>query len=110
MSFTVRPPLASAAACFDVPPPLAAARGAWERTTVVVLPVSIVPVPRRMATITATTTPPSAPASRFALPFTTEEGRGARLIRSKTGVGRDGEETAEARKRAAAVRERAAQC
>src|SRR5205085_10014265 len=83
--------------------------GACGRMTVVVLPVSIAPVPRRIATITATTRPPNTPASRFALPFTTGDGRGARLIRRKTGVRRDREQAAQARQRAAAVRERAAQ-
>src|SRR3954454_20529788 len=105
MSPTVSPPPASAEASLEERPP-AAPSGAWGWTTVVVLPLSIAPVPRSTATITATTSPPRAPAKRLGLPFTTPEGRGGRLIRRKPRVRRDGQEPAQPRKRAAAVRER----
>src|SRR3954451_11820339 len=120
MSPTVSPPADSAEASLEERPP-AAPSGAWRWTTVVVLPLSIAPVPSSTATITATTSPPSAPAKRLDLPFTTPEGRAGRLIRRKTRVRRDGQEPAQARegaaaqepahrrKRAAAVRERAPQ-
>src|SRR4051795_2763796 len=99
MSPTVSPPAASAEASLDEAPPRAAS-GACCCTTVVVLPASIAPVPSSTATITATTSPPKTPASRFDRPFTTAEGRAARLIRRKwrpgeTRVRGDGEEAAQ---------------
>src|SRR4051794_15232969 len=109
MSPTVSPPAASAEASLPEPPPLAAS-GACCCTTVVVLPVSIAPVPSSTATITATTSPPRTEASRFDRPFTTAEGRDARLIRRKTRVRGDGEEAAQPGERPAAARERLPQC
>src|SRR3954464_13629449 len=108
MSPTVRPPLDSAEASLDERPP-AAPSGVCGCTTVVALPLSIAPVPSSTATITATTSPPSAPAKRLDLPFTTPEGRAGRLIRRKTRVRRDRQGPAQPRRRAAAVRERAPQ-
>src|SRR2546423_1338374 len=107
MSPTVRPPPASAEA-FSEPPPLDAS-GACGCTTVVVLPVSIAPVPSSTATTTATTRPPKTPASRFDRPLMTGEGRESRLIRRKTGVRRDGDEAAQPRDGPAAFRERPSQ-
>src|SRR5213595_2991997 len=103
MSPTVRPPPASAEALSEPPPE---ASGAWGWTTVVVLPVSIAPVPSSTATITATTRPPRPPASTFERRFTTGEGRGGRLIRSKPRVRRERDEAPQPRERAAALGER----
>src|SRR3954469_5512005 len=113
MSPTVSPPAASAEASLDEAPPRAAS-GACCCTTVVVLPASIAPVPSSTATITATTSPPKTPANRFDRPFTTAEGRAARLIRRKwrpgeTRVRGDGEEAAQPGERPAAACERAPQ-
>src|SRR3954465_8378539 len=113
MSPTVSPPAASAEAALDEAPPRAAS-GACGCTTVGGLPASIAPVPSSTATITATTSPPKTPASRFDRPFTTAEGRAARLIRRKwrpreTRVRGDGEEAAQPGERPAAACERAPQ-
>src|SRR3954447_19265069 len=104
MSPTVSPPADSAAASLEEPPPRPAS-GACCWTTVVVLPVSMAPVASSTAPTTATTIPPSTPASRFDRPFTTAEGRALRLIRRKTRVRRDGEQPAQAGERSAAVGE-----
>src|SRR3954454_11796105 len=102
MSPTVRPPPASdAAGCVEPPDE----SGAWRSTTVVVLPLSIAPVPSSTAATTATTSPPRTPARRLDLPFTTGEGRGAPLIRRKPRVRRYGDEAAQACERAAALGE-----
>src|SRR3954468_6446135 len=108
MSPTVRPPADSADASLGEAPPRAP-RGACCCTTVVVLPLSIAPVASSTAPTTATTMPPSTPASRFERPFTTAESRGRRLIRRKTRVRRDGNEAMQARERPSAFGECASQ-
>src|SRR4051812_24959932 len=108
MSPTVSPPDDSAEASLEERPPPAPS-GACGWTTVVVLPLSIAPVPSSTAPITATTRPPRTPAKMLDRPFTTAEGRSARLIRRKTRVRRDGEQTAQPRERPAAVGEGAPQ-
>src|SRR3954466_16221531 len=102
MSPTVSPPEDSADASLEERPPPAPS-GACGWTTVVVLPLSIAPVPASPATRTATTSPPRTPAKMLDRPFTTAEGRSARLIRRKTRVWRNREQTSQPRERPAAV-------
>src|SRR4051794_8881696 len=107
MSPTVSEVLRAAAA--DEGDDEAEASGAWRWITVVVLPVSIAPVPRSTAVTTATISPPTTPASKFRRRFTRRNARGDLLIRRKTRVRWEREQAAQPRDRPSPLRQRTPQ-
>src|SRR3954454_8508786 len=106
MSPTVRALLRSAASDEeDVEPgDDAELSGVWRWITVVVLPLSIAPVASRTAPTTATTRPPTTPATKLvARRFIRRDGRTGLLIRRKPCVRRQGDEPSQARDRPRAL-------
>src|SRR3954471_4674438 len=84
--------------------------GAWRRTTVGVLPLWMAPVASSTAAPTATTRPPTAPATKLAARrFIRREGRDGLLIGRKTSVRREGDEPAQPRHRTGALGQGASQ-
>src|SRR3954447_10634180 len=112
MSPTVRALLRSAASDEeDVEPgDDAELSGAWRWITVVVLPLSMAPVASSTAATTATTRPPTIPATKLvARRFIRRDGRAGLLIRRKPCVRRQGDEPSQARDRPRALGQRAPQ-